>query len=140
MVEFKAESEWICNGTARIKIRKFNIDVTSPLEISDPEKAIAPEEVFPGVLASCILTTFLYLKDRMNIHLEKWSSNVEASLDVTQKEGFQYISIHVHIFIKVPQSEKDKIPKIIDLSHKYCPISKAIKGNVNELVDFEFID
>ncbi len=71
---------------------------------------------------------------------EKWSSNVEASLDVTQKEGFQYISIHVHIFIKVPQNEKDKIPKIIDLSHKYCPISKAIKGNVNELVDFEFID
>jgi len=42
--------------------------------------------------------------------------------------------------LKVSPEDKEKIPRAMELAHKYCLLSRAIKGNVEELIDYEFIE
>jgi len=39
---------------------------------------LCPEELISSVFASCILITFLKIKDKIGINLQKWESNVRA--------------------------------------------------------------
>ena len=140
MYEYKSEVEWIDDRRTLIKVKNFEIEVDSPPEFKGPEGKITPEELFPAVLTSCVLTTFLEFKDKMEIKLQKWKANVKAVLGPSPEKGFRFESINIHILLKVDEKDKEKIPRALELSQKYCFISRAIRGNVEEKIDFEFID
>ncbi len=140
MYKYNAEVEWIEDRRTMLNIKDFHLEVDSPPEFNGPADKLTPEELMPGILASCLLTTFLEFKDRMNIHLYKWSSKVDAVLAPSPEKGFRFESIHVHIVLKVNPEDKEKIPRAIELAQKYCFVSRAVRNNLEEKVDFEFVD
>ncbi|MGC8581409.1 MAG: OsmC family protein [Thermoplasmata archaeon] len=139
MYQYKSTVDWIDGRRTLIKIKNFELEVSSPPEFKGPEGTLTPEELLPSVHASCLLTTFLEFKDKMGINLEKWSSNVEAVLGPSPEKGFMFESINIHIFLKVPEEDKEKIPRALELAEKYCFVSRAIRNNVKVKVDYEFI-
>lgn len=68
----------------------------------------------------------------------KWNNKVETVLAPSPEKGFRFELIH--ILLMIDSENKEKIPRDIELSQKYCFVSRAIKNNVEEKVDFEFID
>ncbi len=42
--------------------------------------------------------------------------------------------------LKVSPEDKEKIARAMKPAHKCCLLSRAIKGNVEELIDYEFIE
>jgi len=42
--------------------------------------------------------------------------------------------------LKVSPDDKEKIARAMEPAHKYRLLSRAIKGNVEELIDYEFIE
>jgi organic hydroperoxide reductase OsmC/OhrA len=140
MYQYFSEVEWIDDRRTRVKVKNFEIEVDSPPEFKGPEGMMTPEELFPGILASCVLTTFLEFREKMGITLHKWNAKVKAVLGPSPEKGYRFESIHIHILLKVNPEDREKIPRALELSQKYCFISRAIRGNVEEKIDFEFIE
>ncbi len=111
-----------------------------PRQYKGPEEQLCPEELIPSVLASCILITFLEIKNIMGINLQKWESNARADVEPSPEQGFRIEKIEIHLKLKVSPEDKEKIPRAMELAHKYCLLSRAIKGNVEEIIDYEFIE
>ncbi len=140
MYDYYGNVEWIDDRRTKIKIKNHELEVDTPPEFKGPEGQLTPEELFPTVVASCVLTTFLEFKDKMGINLQKWESNVHAVLGPSPEKGFRFEKIEIHVKLKVSPEDKEKIPRAMELAHKYCFLSRAIKGNVEEIIDYEFIE
>ncbi|MCL4325495.1 MAG: OsmC family protein [Candidatus Thermoplasmatota archaeon] len=140
MYKYHVNVDWIKERRTKVKIKKYELEVDSPPEFKGPEGTITPEELLPSALASCLLTTFLEFKDKLEINLYEWSSSADAVLSPSPEKGFKFDSISIHVKLKVDPQDKEKVPKAIELAKKYCIISRAIKNNIDEKVDFEFIE
>ncbi len=140
MYEYNSQVNWIGDRRTKIVANNIELEVDSPKEFGGPDNQLSPENLFPSILASCLLTTFLEFKDRMNIDLQKWESRVHATLGPSPEKGFRFESIEVHVMMKVREEDREKIPRAMELAEKYCFISRAIRNNVKEIVDYEFID
>ncbi len=140
MFEYNSEVEWMDDRRTKVRVKDFELEVDSPPEFKGPEGRMTPEELFPAVLASCVLTTFLEFREKMGINLHAWRAKVKAVLGPSPEKGYRFESIHIHVMLKVDENDKEKIPRAMELSQKYCFISRAIRGNVEEKIDFEFVD
>jgi len=140
MYEYESEIEWIDDRRTKVRVKNFEIEVDSPPEFKGPEGQMTPEELFPGVLASCILTTFLEFKDKLGINLQSWKCKVKSVLGPSPEKGYRFESIHMHVILKVAVEDREKIPRAMELAHKYCFISRAIRNNVEEKIDWEFVE
>lgn len=136
---YKADVEWIGARRTILKTDAGDLEVSSPPEFWGPEGKFCPETLFPGILASCLLTTFLEFRERMGIDLKEWKSEATAELGPSPEKGFRFQRIRIHVKLRVSEQDKEKIPRAMELAHKYCFISRAIKNNVEEIVDYEFI-
>ncbi|MGC8610402.1 MAG: OsmC family protein [Thermoplasmata archaeon] len=136
--EYFSEVQWLDDRRTLLKVKNYEIEVDSPPEFKGPPDKMTPEELFPGVLASCILTTFLEFKDKMGIDLKSWKAKIKTTLGPSPEKGYRFEKIEIHVIMNVSEKDKEKIPRAMELAHKYCFISRAIKGNVEEKIDWEF--
>ncbi|WP_297026462.1 OsmC family protein [Thermoplasma sp.] len=136
---YEGDVSWIDDRRTEVSIGDRRIEVDSPPEFGGPEGQLYPETLFPSVLASCLLTTFLEFKDRMGINLKTWNSHVTAELGPSPEKGFKFHRIRIHVKIGVNDEDKEKIPRAMQLAEKYCFISRAIRNNVEEIVEYEFV-
>jgi len=136
---YEADVKWIGERKTSLSAAGSEIEVDSPPEFGGPGGQLTPEVLFPGILASCLLTTFLEFKERMGIRLHSWDSHASSVLGPSPEKGFAFKEISVHIRLRIDPADKEKIPRAMELTKKYCFISRAIRGNVQENVTWEII-
>ncbi|MCE4608257.1 MAG: OsmC family protein [Caldisphaeraceae archaeon] len=133
-----AESRWIGDGRTRAKIHDMELEVDNPLSVTpiDPPPNVTwPEQLLPASLAVCFITTMTTINEKMGLHLTSLRVVVKPILGIDEDGGFKFERMKVTIEMVVSNSEKEKAERLADLAHKYCLISKAIKGNVEEVIE-----
>ncbi|MCE4624147.1 MAG: OsmC family protein [Caldisphaeraceae archaeon] len=133
-----AESRWIGDGRTRAKIHDMELEVDNPLSVTpiDPPPNVTwPEQLLPASLAVCFITTMTTINEKMDLHLTSLRVVVKPILGIDEDGGFKFERMKVTIEMAVSNGEKEKAERLADLAHKYCLISKAIKGNVDEVIE-----
>ena len=133
-----AESRWIGDGRTRTKIHDMELEVDNPLSVTpiDPPPNVTwPEQLLPASLAVCFITTMTTINEKMGLHLTSLRVVVKPILGIDEDGGFKFERMKVTIEMAVSNGEKEKAERLADLAHKYCLISKAIKGNVDEVIE-----
>ncbi len=135
-----ARSEWIGDGRTRTKINIGEIEVDNPLSvppINPPPSVTWPEQLFPAALAACFITTMTSINEKMKLNLKSLAVTVKPILNFDKDGGFKFERMDITIEMTVSKGERKKAERLADLTHKYCLISKAIKGNVEEVIKTE---
>ncbi len=61
-------------------------------------------------------------------------------LGIDTDNGFRFEKILITIEMSISSGERKKAERLADLTHKYCLISKAIAGNVEEVVEKKIME
>ncbi len=137
---FAVEIEWIGDGRTRATVAGTQLEIDNPLSVSPlerPEKVTWPEQLFPTALGACIITTLTTINDKLKVPIESLRVRVKPILALDTDGGFKFEKMKITVSLRVPKGMEKKAERLVDLSHKYCLLSKAIKGNVEEEIKAE---
>ncbi|MBD3192084.1 MAG: OsmC family peroxiredoxin [Candidatus Heimdallarchaeota archaeon] len=109
------------------------IQVATPPEFPGGKEGIhSPEDLFVAAVASCKMTTFCAMAEKLDLELLHLRIDATGYLGKGEERGlaFKKIDVHMSIGIDSEQSEKSA-EKCVDLTRKYCLITNSVKCPVN---------
>jgi len=91
---------------------------------------LSPEDLFVASVNACTLTSFLYFAEKLDLNLISYTCSAEGV--VMKTEGpFMFSGVTLNPTIVVERDEEKVIAtKAIELTEKYCIISKSIESTV----------
>ncbi|WP_367883400.1 OsmC family protein [Thermococcus peptonophilus] len=141
---FAATSTWVGgDGRTKTKLGKIELEVDNPLSVlpTNSEEMITwPEQLLPAALAACFITTMTTVSEKMRINLKSLQVTAKPLLARDNDGGFKFDKIFITIELSIPREDRPKVERLVDLTHRYCLISKAIKGNVEEIIETKVHD
>ena len=114
-----------------------HLPVATPPDFGGPEGVWSAEELFVASVASCLMSTFLYVADRFDVPLEAYSA-VSTGRMALAPAGLRFTSIDVTIRVTVPDEEARERAAALRLREKiekYCPVSTALNCPVRVTLD-----
>jgi len=120
------------NGHTKSGDGLINLNLSVPKDMGGPGKpdTTTPEDLFASGYAACLGGAIDYMATQMKI--KPASVTVNTSVGIGQDAtGF---GLKVDHEIVVTGLSKEDAEKIVEAGHKFCPYSKAIKGNVDVTV------
>ena len=107
----------------------LDFDLRPPKEMGGPEKGgyTNPEQLFAAGYSACFGGALGKISLEQGIR-SKASITAEVTINATDDGGFQ---LSVVMDVDMPEVEQAKAEELAGKAHRYCPYSKAIKGNVD---------
>ncbi len=119
--------------TGDINIADFDI----PKEFGGSGSAASPEQLFMASVASCMITTFIYLAKKLNLHVEEVFAEVSGRLERAEKGGYKIGNINVNIGVKVGKGEEKDAENCLRALDTYCIIKNTLESPPPITVRFE---
>ncbi|HUR40374.1 MAG TPA: organic hydroperoxide resistance protein [Verrucomicrobiae bacterium] len=117
------------NGTTESSDGLVKANLSVPKAMGGPGKpgTTTPEDLFAAGYAACFAGAVDYLATQMK--LKPASLDIECAVGIGKDAtGF---GLKVELTAKVGGLSQADAEKIVEAGHKFCPYSKAIKGNVD---------
>ncbi|WP_208590673.1 OsmC family protein [Gracilibacillus suaedae] len=124
------------NEVGHIEAGNLSTKISIPPEMDGPGVGTNPDEMLLGAAATCYLITVAAMIERADLPLEYIELTSVGDVDVTNGVFTYKRIIHRPVVILKKEATADhlqKLKKIVKLAESSCMISRAIKGNV-ELV------
>ena len=120
------------NGHTRSGDGLVNVDLSVPKDMGGPGKpnTSTPEDLFAAGYAACLGGAIDYMATQMK--LKPKSVEVRTAVGIGKDPtGFGLKVDHEVVVSGLSQADAEKM---VEAGHKFCPYSKAIKGNVDVTV------
>jgi len=126
-VKFWTRLRWDRGSGGEVATRRFRgLKLDMPTRFGGKGRYICPDELFLSSVAGCLLTTFLYFKRKLKVHLEDLEISVNGTLRAGS-EGYGISEIRGMIFIKVKKNDEIGVRKCIKLAEEYCHITRTLE-------------
>jgi Ohr subfamily peroxiredoxin len=110
---------------------KLDVKLSPPAELGGPADGIGtnPEQLFAAGYSSCFHSALKLVARRMKLDAD--GSTVTAEVGIGPLEGSEGFGLVVTLVIALPGvPDRDEAQSLVERSHKVCPYSNAISGNV----------
>ena len=97
-----------------------------PIRFGGKGRYMCPDELFLSSVAGCLLTTFLYFRKRLDVHLEGFEISINGTLHA-RSEGYRMSEIKVTVFAKTKKNDEIGVRRCIKLAEEYCHITRTIE-------------
>ncbi|UJF31919.1 OsmC family protein [Paenibacillus hexagrammi] len=137
--ELKANWQGGLQGSGQLEAGGLTAAISVPVPLGGPGIGTNPEELLLGAAATCYLITLGTLLQRQGIESVQLKSEIFVSTGT---------SMHVHKIIHRPvvtfpsffsSEQRDKLRKAAIRAEQTCMISKALRGNVEVIVEPELL-
>jgi osmotically inducible protein OsmC len=120
------------NGHTQSGDGMVNVDLSVPKDMGGPGKpnTSTPEDLFAAGYSACLGGAIDYMATQMKLK----PTSVEVLTAVGIGKDATGFGLKVDHEVKVAGLSKEDAEKIVEAGHKFCPYSKAIKGNVDVTV------
>ena len=116
-------------GHGRTSDGNLEVDIKIPAQLGGDGTGTNPEQLFAVGYASCFESAVQLVARRMKEDAEDVSIESKVNLHPGEDRGF---FLSVELDVTLPSIDDPELAeKIIRTSHKVCPYSNAIKGNVD---------
>lgn len=129
-----ASSEGGRNGHSKADDGLISVDLSVPKAMGGPGKegTTTPEHLFAAGYAACFGGACDYQAKQLQIPVTKLVINSAVSIGQSDDGGF---GLAVTLDVEVGGVSQADAEKVVEAGHKFCPYSKAIKGNVDVTVN-----
>jgi organic hydroperoxide reductase OsmC/OhrA len=129
-LKYQVKLLWDKRSGAEVSIGEFpKLKLDMPAEFGGEGKYPCPDELFLSAVGGCLLTTFLYFKNKINLRLNGLKISVIGTIDmISPAEGYRVTGIEATMQVEVEESEKVKAEKCARLSEEYCHITRTLEG------------
>ena len=130
-------------GVGRLTGSGGEIALDYPVHLGGHEGRSNPEELLMQAVAGCYILTLISVAERRRVPIQ--NVEVTAEGEVIRQAGgtLKFISIRLRPRITLAGADDAQQAAARDLAHKaetYCPISNAIRGNVEITVEPEIVN
>lgn len=130
--QYKNKLSWIEGKKGKIEINdKPSIEVAVGEEFGGLTDTLSPEDLFLASINGCLMSSFLYFKDRKKINIKSYQSEASATL-IKIDTGFVFSEVYIRLNVQAEdKKDQSRIPELIELAKKYCIVSNSIKSKMN---------
>ena len=111
---------------------KLDVKLAPPVELGGPAEGVGtnPEQLFAAGYSSCFHSALKLVAQRLKLDPE--GSTVTARVGIGPIEGSPGFGLTVELDVTLPNvADAEQAQQLLERSHKVCPYSNAISGNVD---------
>ena len=117
-------------GEARSSDGRLNVKLSVP---GGPGSGTNPEQLLAAGWSACFESAMAVVAEQKKIPLPAdLAINAEVDLNVTA--GGDYF-LRARLNVRVPSVERSIAQGLVDAAHQICPYSKAMRGNIDVVID-----
>lgn len=105
------------------------VPVTWATRTGSPEGSTSPEELIAAAHASCYAMALSVVLEISGTTPERLGVGATCTLDRTE-ESFRITAVDLDVRGRVPGLGEEAFREATDRAHRICPVSNALKGNV----------
>lgn len=125
-------------GLGHIKTAGYDHTLSIGKEMNGPGEGTNPDELLIGALASCYLITLSIGLEKQNIPYDQIKIHTKGT--VTEDGGLHFKEVIHYPVVVISQASMDQelektITEAMYRAEKNCMIAKALKGNVEILIE-----
>ncbi len=138
--KFRLHADWPGgrNEVGTIDAGNLKTKISIPKEMDGPGVGTNPDEMLLGAASTCYIITVAAMIERSSIPIKHLSLDSTGDVDVT-KGVYTYKKIThkpvVKLQAKATETDLAKVKEIVHAAESSCMISRAIKGNVEVVVE-----
>jgi lipoyl-dependent peroxiredoxin len=117
------------HGVSRSSDGRLDIKLSTP---GTPGVGTNPEQLFAAGWSACFEGAMGIAARKMRIALPA-DLAIDAEVDLCQADGAYFLQARLNI--SLPGLEGDVAQALADAAHRTCPYSKAIRNNVNVVIN-----
>lgn len=106
------------------------LGISWPARVDVPDGQTSPEELLAAAQASCFAMAFTAILGREGQHPAQMDVAVEIFLDPATNGGFEVTRSAISVTVAVSGFEDDLFQALAEEARDGCPISAALRGNV----------
>jgi osmotically inducible protein OsmC len=140
--ERQAQVSWsgdLIGGEGKLTFKSSGMLSETPVtwasRTEQPDGRTSPEELLAAAHASCFAMAFAAGLARGRTPPQQLDVTAVCSLDRTAEGGFKVTAMRLTVRGRVPGLDKDGFQKAAEAAKEGCPISNALKGNVQISLD-----
>jgi osmotically inducible protein OsmC len=143
MAEKKASAVWhgaLAEGSGSVSTASgvlSNAGVTWKVRTSDSNEATSPEELVAAAHAACFAMAFSYALGNAGTPADQLDVSATVGFGPNPGGGMKVTHSRLHVKGAVPGLDQDAFAKAAIEAEKGCPISNALRNNVEISVEAE---
>lgn len=108
---------------------RLDLSLALPKELGGPGgPGTNPEQLFAAGFAGCFDNAMILVARRMK--LSTAGSRVTAKVDLGMFDKGRF-AMEVELLVTLPELDEDEAKALVDATHKVCPFSNAVEGNID---------
>lgn len=133
--ELKAKWSGGLDGAGNIRAGNLSTEISVPSQMNGPGVGTNPEEMLLGAAATCYIITLGMLLQRQGIPTVELNSEIFVQSSPAMKVDKIIHRPQISASTDHTQEQLDKISQAAFRAEQTCMISKALKGNVEVIVE-----
>lgn len=117
------------NGTARSSDGRLDIRFAAP---GSTDVGTNPEQLFASGWSACFHGAMGLAANRMKITIPS-DTTIDAEVDLCLADGAYFLRARLNVGL--PGLARDVAQKLVAAAHETCPYSKAVRGNVDFVIN-----
>jgi len=117
------------NGTSRSSDGHLDIKLSTP---GTSDSGTNPEQLFAAGWSACFIGAIGLAAGKMKVTLPP-DLAVDAEVDLCKTDGAFFLQARLNV--SLPGLEREVAQALTDAAHQACPYSKAIRGNVDVVIN-----
>ena len=127
-LKYEVELTWDRESGGKVCVGKFStLTVDMPVEFGGKGRFPCPDELFFSAVGGCLLTTFLYFKEKLKLRLEGLWVLVKGTVELLGPEGYRITGIDAVIRAETGENEKQRAEKCAEFAKEYCHITRTLE-------------
>lgn len=108
---------------------RLDLSLALPNELGGPGgPGTNPEQLFAAGFAGCFDNAMILVARRMKLSTAGSRVTAKVGLGMFDKGRF---AMEVELLVTLPELDEDEAKALVDATHKVCPFSNAVEGNID---------